>query len=58
MRPNGIFATCCSRIASGMPRVIAVSMNPGQMALAVTWERASSFAAVLVSPTTPALAAA
>src|SRR5207237_1325937 len=39
-----------------MPRVMVVSMKPGQRALTVTCERANSFAAVRLRPTPPAVA--
>ena len=61
--PEAISAAGCllytsSHTFSGTPLVISVSINPGHIAFAVMPFLASSFAAVLVSPTTPAFAAA
>ena len=56
-RPNGIVATAASFTESERTSVISVATNHGATAFTVILRDASSFAAALVRPITPALEA-
>ena len=57
-RPRGTFFSRVSLISSVRTSVSRVSMNPGAIALTVMPREPTSLAVDLVSPTSPALAAA